>query len=67
MKVTGETFSFFSERKGAEEVRCQNHSNFQAKGPLPDRTLESFIPRSTDGAIPDFLGRIFQVKRQSKK
>jgi len=67
MKVAGETFSFFCERKGAEEVRCQNHLNLQAKGPLPDRTLESFIPRSTDGAIPDFLGRIFQVKRQSKK
>jgi len=53
MKVTGETFSFHHKRKGAEEVRCQNHSNFQAKGLLPDRTLESFIPRSTDGAIPN--------------
>jgi len=40
MKVTGETFSLFSEGEGAEEVRCQNHSNFQAKGPLPDRTTE---------------------------
>jgi len=49
MKVTGETFLV---RKGAEEARCQNHSNFQAKGPLPDRTLESFIPKSTDEAIP---------------
>ena len=57
--------------------------NFQAKGPLPDRALESFIPKSTEGAIPshkenpyrvyfkelfpNFLGRIFQVKGQSKR
>jgi len=45
MKVAGETFSFFSERKGAEEVRCQNHSNLQAKGLLPDKTLESLIQK----------------------
>ena len=54
MKVTGETFSLFSERKGAEGERCQKHPNFQAKGLLPDRTLESFIARSTDEAIPKF-------------
>jgi len=53
MKVTGETFSFYNERKGAEEVRYQKYLNFQAKGLLPDRTLESFIPKSTEGAIPD--------------
>ena len=53
MKVTGESFSFQHKRKGAEEARCQNHSNFQAKGPLPDRTLESFILKSTEGAIPN--------------
>ena len=52
MKVTGETFSFHHKRKGAEEVRYQKYLNFQAKRPLPDRTLESFIPKSTDGAIP---------------
>jgi hypothetical protein len=45
MKVTGETFSFHHKRKGAEEVRYQKHPNFQAKGPLPDSTLESFIQR----------------------
>jgi len=28
--------------------------NFQAKELLPDRTLESFIQKSTDGAIPIF-------------
>ena len=66
MKVTGETLSFYKKRKGAEEVRYQNYPNFQAKGLLPDRTLESFIQKSTDGAIPNFLGRIFQVKGQSK-
>jgi len=52
MKVAGETFSFYNERKRAEEARYQNHSNFQVKGPLPGRTLESFKPKSTDGAIP---------------
>jgi len=57
--------------------------NFQAKGLLPNRTLESFIQRSTDGVIPNLkvnpyrvyfeelflnsLGRIFQVKGQSKR
>jgi len=52
MKVTGETFSFHHKRKGAEEVRCHKHPNFQARGLLPDRTLESFIRRGTNGAIP---------------
>jgi len=54
MKVTGETFSFHHKRKRAEGARCHKHPNFQAKGPLPDRTLESFIPRSTEGAIPNY-------------
>ena len=53
MKVTGETFSFYHKRKGAEEERYQKYPNFQAKGLLPDSTLESFIPKSTDGAIPN--------------
>jgi len=52
MKVTGETFSFHHKRKGTEEVRYQKYRNFQVKEPLPDRTLESFIPKSTEGAIP---------------
>ncbi len=52
MKVTGETFSFILQRKGAEEARCQKYPNFQAKRLLPDRTLESFIPKSTEGATP---------------
>jgi len=29
-------------RKGAEGARCEVHLNSQAKGLLPDRTLESF-------------------------
>jgi hypothetical protein len=41
-------------RRGAEEVRYHKYPNFQAKGLLPDRTLESFIIKSTDGAIPKF-------------
>jgi len=54
MKVTGETFSFHHERKGAEGARYKMYLNFQAKGLLPDRTLESFIPKSTEEAIPNF-------------
>ena len=54
MKVTGEIFSFIKKRKGAEEVRYQKYPNFQVKGLLPDRTLESFIPKSTEGATPNF-------------
>jgi len=50
-EVARETFSFHHKRKGAEEVRFEKYSNFQAKGPLPDRTLESFILKSTDEAI----------------
>jgi len=56
VKVTGETFSFHHKRKGAEEVRYQKYPNFQAKEPLPDSTLESFIPKSTEGATPNLLG-----------
>jgi len=52
MKVAGETSSFYHKRKGYEEVRYKRYPNFQVKGPLPDRTLESFIPKSTYGAIP---------------
>jgi len=39
-------------RKEAEEARYQKYPNFQAKGLLPDRTLESFMLKSTDGATP---------------
>ena len=80
MKVIGDAFFI---RKGAEGARCEAHLNSQAKGLLPDRTLESFIQKRTDGATPNLwenpyrvyfkelfpnaTGRIFQVKRQSKK
>jgi len=53
MKVIGETLSFILKRRGAEEARYQKYPNFQAKGLLPDRTLESFIQKSTEGAIPN--------------
>ena len=53
MKVTGETFSFIFKRKRAEGARYDKYPNFQAKGLLPDRTLASFIIKSTDGAIPN--------------
>ena len=61
MKVTGETFSFHHKRKGAEEARYQKYPNFQAKGPLPDRTLESFIPKSTEGATPNHKENLYRV------
>ena len=51
MKVIGDTFFI---RKGAEGARCEVHLNFQVKGLLPDRTLESFIQKSTEGAIPNY-------------
>jgi len=54
MKVTGEIFSFQKRRKGAEGARYQKYPNFQVKGLLLDRTLESFIQKSTEGAIPNF-------------
>jgi hypothetical protein len=53
MKVTGETFSFHHKRKRAEGVRYQKYPNSQVKGLLPDRTLESFIQKSTEGATPN--------------
>jgi hypothetical protein len=53
MKVTGEAFSFYKKRRGAEGVKYQTYLNSQAKGLLPDRTLESFIKKGTEGEIPD--------------
>ena len=61
MKVTGETFSFHHKRKRAEEARCHKHQNFQANGLLPDRTLESFILKSTEGAIPNHKENPYRV------
>ena len=48
------TLATKQERKRAEEVKYQKYANSQAKGPLPDRTLASFIIESTNGAIPEF-------------
>jgi len=39
-------FFFDKERKRAEEARYQKYPNFQAKGLLPERTLESFIKKA---------------------
>ena len=61
MKVTGETFSFHHKRKRAEEERYQKYLNFQAKRPLPERTLDSFIQKSTDGAIPNYWENPYRV------
>jgi hypothetical protein len=55
MKVTAGTFSFIKTRKKrSQEARYDKYPNFQAKGLLPNRTLASFIIKSTDGAIPNF-------------
>ena len=50
MKVIGETFFV---KKGAEGARCEVHLNSQVKGLLHDRTLERFIQKSSEGAIPN--------------
>jgi len=68
MKVTGETFSFHHKRKGAEEARYQKYLNFQAKGLLPDSTLESFIQKAPMGqflifweTLTEFTKKIFLI------
>jgi len=61
MKVAGEIFSFQKKRKEAEEARYQKYPNFQAKEPLPDRTLESFIQKSTEGATPNLWEHPYRV------
>jgi hypothetical protein len=66
MKSRGRCLFFF--RKGAEGARCMIHLNSQAKGPLLDRTLESFLI-NTEGVIFHYLKimkKISQVKRQSR-
>jgi len=64
MKVWEDTFSF---KKGAEGAKCLIHLNSQAKGPILDRTLESFL-ENTEGAIFSCLSteKISQVKRQRR-
>ncbi len=52
MKVMGEVFFYY--RKEAQGERCIVHLNSQAKGPLPDRTLESFL-KNTEGVISNIL------------
>ena len=65
MKATGETFSFQKKRKGAEEARYRKYLNFQAKGLLPDRTLESFILKSTDGATPNLWEKLYKILQKN--
>jgi hypothetical protein len=65
MKVIGETFSLNQKSKRAEEARCEMYLNFQAKGLLPDRTLESFILKSTDGAIPIFRNNLTEFTKRT--
>lgn len=64
----GKGRGLFFQRKGAEGARCIIHLNSQAKGPLLDRTLESFLI-NTEGVIfhRSSVKKISQVKRQSRK
>jgi len=61
MKVIEETFSYHQKRKRAQEARYQKYPNFKAKGLLPDRILESFILKSTEGAIPKLKENPYRV------
>jgi len=61
MKVTGDAFSSHNRRKRAEGVRYQKYQNSQVKEPLLDRTLESFILKSTEGAIPNLWENPYRV------
>ena len=56
MKVIGETFFV---KKGAEGARCEVHLNSQAKGLLPDRTLESFYYLETPKVQFPIIGNFF--------
>jgi hypothetical protein len=71
-------FFFLSQKK-----RCHKHPNFQAKGSYRTELWRALYQKAPmgqflifrndltefthKGLFPDFLGRIFQVKRQSKK
>jgi len=83
MKVTGETFSLHHKRKGAEEVRYQKVSKLSGKRTVTGQNSgELYIKKHRRGnsyslgkpiqsllkeLTPNFLGRIFQVKGQSKR
>jgi len=54
MKVWEDTFSF---KKGAEGAKCLIHLNSQAKGPILDRTLESFLEKHRRGNFLLFINR----------
>jgi len=64
MKVTGEIFSFQKKRKGAEEARYQKYPNFQAKGLLPDSTLESFIKKAPKGQFLIFGKNLTELTKR---
>ena len=66
MNVTGETFSFHRKRKGAEWARCKVHLNSQAKGLLPDRTLESFYYLKTPKVQFPIIWKFLPGKKKSE-
>jgi len=65
MKVTGETFSFIFKRKRAEEARYESYPNFQAKGLLPDRTLESFMQKAPTGQFLSFGNNLTEFTKRT--
>jgi hypothetical protein len=52
MKVTGETFSFIIKKRN-RRGKIPKVLKLSGKKLLPDRTLESFIQKSTEEAIPN--------------
>jgi len=62
MKVIGDAFFI---RKGAEGAKYEAYLNSQAKGLLPDRTLESFNILKHRRCNFLMIGNFFWVERQS--
>jgi hypothetical protein len=65
MKAAGEIFSFIFKRKRAEEARYKMYPNFQAKGLLPDRTLESFKQKAPTGQFLIFGSNLTEFTKRT--
>ena len=64
MKVIGEAFFI---RKGAEGARYEAYLNSQAKGLLPDRTLESFYYLKTPKVQFPTVGKFLLGKNRVER
>ena len=63
MKVIGDTFFI---RKGAEGAKYEVYLNSQAKGLLPDRTLENFYYLKTPKMQFPIVRKLLLGKKQSR-